>query len=214
MQLIHHHGVNSGKLSLNRFVEITSTAPARIFGMYPKKGTIAAGSDADLVLWDPNAEHTISAATHNMRCDYSMFEGFKVRGNAKQVYSRGELIVENGKYLGKVGRGAVSAPRCAWRGLAMITPESSLYNADLAPTPAIASHLDHLQLHLAVVLHVDGSDHVHARLRPHRRRHELEAGDLHHCPRQPHRAHSDAAQRACRREVRHSVSRLRARILW
>jgi len=106
MQLIHHHGVNSGKLSLNRFVEITSTAPARIFGMYPKKGTIAAGSDADLVLWDPNAEHTISAATHNMRCDYSMFEGFKVRGNAKQVYSRGELIVENGKYLGKVGRGA------------------------------------------------------------------------------------------------------------
>jgi dihydropyrimidinase len=118
MQLIHHHGVNSGKLSLNRFVEITSTAPARIFGMYPKKGTIAAGSDADLVLWDPNAEHTISAATHNMRCDYSMFEGFKVRGNAKQVYSRGELIVENGKYLGKVGRGAYlrrSARGGAWQ---------------------------------------------------------------------------------------------------
>ena len=105
MQLIHHHGVNAGRLTLNRFVEITSTAPARIFGMYPKKGSIAVGSDADLVLWDPNAEHTISAATHNMRVDYSMFEGFKVRGNAKQVYSRGELIVENGKYLGKAGRG-------------------------------------------------------------------------------------------------------------
>ena len=105
LQLIHHHGVNAGKLTLNRFVEITSTAPARIFGMYPKKGTIAAGSDADIVLWDPNAEHTISAATHNMRVDYSMFEGFKVRGNARQVYSRGELIVENGKYLGKTGRG-------------------------------------------------------------------------------------------------------------
>jgi dihydropyrimidinase len=105
MQLIHHHGVNAGKLSLNRFVEITSTAPARIFGMYPKKGTIAVGSDADIVLWDPNAEHTISAATHNMRVDYSMFEGFKVRGNARQVYSRGELIVEKGKYLGKAGRG-------------------------------------------------------------------------------------------------------------
>jgi len=105
MQLIHHHGVNAGKLTLNRFVEITSTAPARIFGMYPKKGTIAAGSDADVVLWDPNAEHTISAATHNMRVDYSMFEGFKVRGNARQVYSRGELIVEKGKYLGKAGRG-------------------------------------------------------------------------------------------------------------
>jgi len=105
MQLIHHHGVNAGKLSLNRFVEITSTAPARIFGMYPKKGAIAPGSDADIVLWDPNAEHTISATTHNMRVDYSMFEGFKVRGNARQVYSRGELIVEKGKYLGKAGRG-------------------------------------------------------------------------------------------------------------
>jgi len=105
MQLIHHYGVNAGKLTLNRFVEITSTAPARIFGMYPKKGTIATGSDADIVLWDPNAEHTISAATHNMRVDYSMFEGFKVRGNARQVYSRGELIVEKGKYLGKAGRG-------------------------------------------------------------------------------------------------------------
>ncbi len=105
MQLIHHHGVNEGKISLNRFVEITSTAPARIFGMYPKKGTVAPGSDADLVIWDPKAEHIISAKTHNMRVDYSMFEGFRVRGNAKQVYSRGELIVENGKYLGRPGRG-------------------------------------------------------------------------------------------------------------
>jgi dihydropyrimidinase len=118
LQLIHHHGVNSGRLTLNRFVEITSTAPARIFGMYPKKGTIAAGADADLVLWDPNAEHTITAATHNMRCDYSMFEGFQVRGNAKHVYSRGELIVEEGKYIGKVGRGSYlrrDARGGAWR---------------------------------------------------------------------------------------------------
>jgi dihydropyrimidinase len=105
MQLIHHHGVNSGRLSLNRFVEITSASPARIFGMYPRKGTIAAGSDADIVLWDPKAEHTISAATHHMRVDYSMFEGFKVRGNARRVYSRGELIVDNGNFLGKPGRG-------------------------------------------------------------------------------------------------------------
>ncbi|HTV81215.1 MAG TPA: dihydropyrimidinase [Acidobacteriaceae bacterium] len=105
MQLIHHHGVNEGRISLNRFVEITSTAPARIFGMYPKKGTVAAGSDADLVLWDPKAEHLISAKTHAMRVDYSMFEGFRVRGNARQVYSRGELVVENGKYVSKIGRG-------------------------------------------------------------------------------------------------------------
>lgn len=105
LQLIHHHGVGAGKLTLNRFVEIVATAPARIFGMYPKKGTITAGSDADVVLWDPNAEHTISARTHNMRVDYSMFEGFRVKGNVREVFSRGELIVHNGKFLGRPGRG-------------------------------------------------------------------------------------------------------------
>jgi dihydropyrimidinase len=106
LQLIHHYGVNQGKLSINRFVELTSTAPARIFGMYPKKGTIAAGSDADIVLWDPNAEHTISAKTHHMRVDYSMFEGYQVRGNARKVIARGEVIVDEGRFLGRPGRGA------------------------------------------------------------------------------------------------------------
>ncbi|MGH9587517.1 MAG: dihydropyrimidinase [Acidobacteriaceae bacterium] len=105
MQLIYHHGVNAGRITLNRFVEITATAPAKIFGMYPKKGTIAPGSDADIVLWDPNAEHTISADTHHMRVDYSMFEGFNVRGNAKKVYSRGELVVDDGEFVGRTGRG-------------------------------------------------------------------------------------------------------------
>jgi dihydropyrimidinase len=105
LHLIHHHGVNAGKLTLNRFVEITSTAPARIFGMYPKKGAIAPGSDADIVIWNPLAGHIISAKTHNMRVDYSMFEGFEVKGNADKVLSRGEVIVEKGHYLGRVGRG-------------------------------------------------------------------------------------------------------------
>jgi dihydropyrimidinase len=105
LQLLHHHGVNAGKITLNRFVEIVSTAPARIFGMYPKKGAIAPGSDADIVVWDPKAGHLISAKTHHMRVDYSMFEGFQVRGNARQVFSRGELIVEKGQYIGRVGRG-------------------------------------------------------------------------------------------------------------
>src|SRR6266478_6163809 len=105
LQLIHHHGVNAGKISLNRFVEITSTAPARIFGMYPKKGAIAAGSDADLVIWDPGALYTISAQTHHMRVDYSMFEGFEVKGNVRTVMSRGEVIVDGGQWLGKAGRG-------------------------------------------------------------------------------------------------------------
>jgi len=105
LQLLHHHGVGAGKITLNRFVEIVSTAPARIFGMYPKKGAIAPGSDADIVVWDPKAEHVISAKTHHMRVDYSMFEGFKVIGNARQVFSRGELIVEKGQYVGRAGRG-------------------------------------------------------------------------------------------------------------
>ena len=103
--MIYHHGVNSGQLSLNRFVELTSTTPARLFGMYPKKGEIEAGSDADLVLWDPDAPHTISAKTHHMRVDYSMFEGFQVKGNARTVLSRGEVIVDGGQFTGKPGRG-------------------------------------------------------------------------------------------------------------
>jgi len=105
LQLLHHHGVGQGNFSINRFVELVSTAPARIFGMYPKKGVLAPGSDADIVLWDEKSDHTISAKTHHMRVDYSMFEGFKVRGNARDVYSRGELIVSGGKFIGKAGRG-------------------------------------------------------------------------------------------------------------
>jgi dihydropyrimidinase len=105
LQLIHHYGVGSGKIEINRFVELVSTAPARIFGMYPKKGVLAVGSDADIVLWDATTPHLISAATHHMRVDYSMFEGFRVRGNARDVYSRGELIVSNGEFIGTPGRG-------------------------------------------------------------------------------------------------------------
>ena len=73
--------------------------------MYPRKGALQAGSDADIVIWDADVEHTISARTHHMRVDYSMFEGFKVRGNVRQVISRGEVIVEDGRFLGKAGRG-------------------------------------------------------------------------------------------------------------
>jgi dihydropyrimidinase len=118
LQLMYHHGVNLNQFSVNRFVEITSTTPARIFGMYPKKGVIAAGSDADIVIWDPQAEHLISAKTHHMRVDYSMFEGFRVKGNAKTVLSRGEVIVDGGSFLGKPGRGQYlrrSARGGAWQ---------------------------------------------------------------------------------------------------
>ena len=100
-----YQGVNEKRISLNRWVEITSTNPAKIFGMYPCKGTIAPSSDADIVIWDPQKELTISAKTHHMRVDYSMFEGKKVKGDADLVISRGEVIIENKKFLGKTGRG-------------------------------------------------------------------------------------------------------------
>ncbi|HTY11642.1 MAG TPA: dihydropyrimidinase [Bacteroidota bacterium] len=105
LQLLHHHGVNQKRISLNRWVELVAATPAKMFGLYPRKGTIAVGSDADIVIWDPNKEITISAASHHMRVDYSMFEGFKVKGDAETVLSRGEIIVDKGKWLGNVGRG-------------------------------------------------------------------------------------------------------------
>jgi dihydropyrimidinase len=105
MQLTYHHGVNEGRMTLERFVEVTAEAPAKIFGMYPRKGVLAAGSDADILIWDPEAKYTITAATQNMHTDYSIFEGFEVKGNARQVYSRGECIVNGGRFIGRVGRG-------------------------------------------------------------------------------------------------------------
>jgi dihydropyrimidinase len=105
MQLIYDRGVNAGRMTVERFVEVTAEAPAKIFGMYPKKGVVAVGSDADLLIWDPEARYTITAATQNMHTDYSIFEGFEVKGNARQVYARGECIVDAGKFIGRVGRG-------------------------------------------------------------------------------------------------------------
>jgi dihydropyrimidinase len=97
--------VASGRFSPNRFVELVSTTPAKLFGLYPRKGTIAVGSDADLVVFDPRRKHTISAATHHMRVDYSMFEGVTVTGMADVVMSRGNVIVEGEKFLGRAGQG-------------------------------------------------------------------------------------------------------------
>ena len=105
MSLIYHYGVSQGNISLNRFVELTSTGPAKIFGMFPKKGTIAVGSDADLVIFDPKRKHTISAKTHHMRVDYSMFEGIEVTGMPDVVLSRGRVVVDSDKFLGRAGQG-------------------------------------------------------------------------------------------------------------
>ncbi|WP_158819444.1 dihydropyrimidinase [Granulicella sp. S156] len=109
LQILWHFGVNAGRITPEKFVELSSTAPARIFGMGKQKGAIAPGLDADILLWDPNVEYTISAATQRMATDYSMFEGWNVKGNAAKVFSRGELVVDNttqpGKFLGATGRG-------------------------------------------------------------------------------------------------------------
>jgi dihydropyrimidinase len=105
LQLLFEGGVNEGRVSVNRWVELTSTAPAKMFGLYPRKGTIAVGSDADIVIWDPEFKHTLSVDSHHMHVDYSMFEGKKIKGNAEIVLSRGEIIVENNKFSGKPGRG-------------------------------------------------------------------------------------------------------------
>mgnify|MGYP003862559015 CR=1 FL=1 len=105
MSLIFNGGVVNNRITLNRFVEITSTAAAKIFGLFPRKGTIAVGSDADIVVFDPNAKMTISAATHHMRVDYSCYEGKEVQGVAETVLSRGKVVIEKGKYVGKKGDG-------------------------------------------------------------------------------------------------------------
>jgi len=105
MSLIYSGGVASGRFNANRFVELVSTTPAKLFGLYPRKGTIAVGSDADLVIFDPRRKHTISAATHHMRVDYSMFEGIEVTGMPDVVLSRGRVVVEGEKFLGRAGHG-------------------------------------------------------------------------------------------------------------
>ena len=105
VDLLHDGGVVGGRITRERWVEIISTAPARMFGMYPRKGAIAVGSDADLVVYDPDATRTISAKTHHMDVDYSCYEGRQVRGRSDVVISRGAVIVRNGEFTGSKGHG-------------------------------------------------------------------------------------------------------------
>jgi len=105
VDLLHDGGVVDGRISKERWVEIISTAPAKLFGMYPRKGAIAVGSDADIVVYDPNAKRTISAATHHMDVDYSCYEGRTVQGRSDIVLSRGAVIVRDGEFTGRRGHG-------------------------------------------------------------------------------------------------------------
>jgi dihydropyrimidinase len=103
--LIWDGGVRPGRIDVHRFVEIVSTNPAKMFGLWPRKGTIAVGSDGDLVVWDSDKETTLSAKTHHMRVDYNPYEGRVVRGAPAVVLSRGDVIVRDGAFIARAGRG-------------------------------------------------------------------------------------------------------------
>jgi dihydropyrimidinase len=105
LTLVHDGGVRQGRISLNRFVELCSTAPARMFGLFPRKGTIAVGSDADIVIFDPQAEQVLGVKTLHMRVDYNPYEGRQVKGTPSTVISNGKVIVENGVFAGRKGAG-------------------------------------------------------------------------------------------------------------
>ena len=104
LDLMHDGGVVGGRISKERWVEIVSAAPARMFGL-GRKGVVALGADADLVVYDPTRRHTISAATHHMDVDYSCYEGREVTGGSDVVLSRGKVVVEDGEWKGAAGRG-------------------------------------------------------------------------------------------------------------
>ncbi len=105
MELVFSEGVKTGKISLNKYVEVTSTNAAKIFGMYPRKGTIAIGADADILVFDPNKKHTVSAKTHHMNVDYSAYEGWELTGKTETVLLRGKVAIQNEKCHLKAGHG-------------------------------------------------------------------------------------------------------------
>jgi dihydropyrimidinase len=105
LMVVHHEGVNGGRISLNRMVELLSTNPAKLLGLYPRKGSLAVGSDADIVIFDPDEERTLTAAGLHSRCDYSIYEGMNVRGVPESVMVRGELVVDQGRLAVEPGHG-------------------------------------------------------------------------------------------------------------
>jgi dihydropyrimidinase len=105
VDLLHDGGVVGGRISKERWVEVITTAPAKLFGMYPRKGSVSVGADADLVVYDPDRKRTISATTHHMDVDYSCYEGRTVQGSSEVVLSRGTVIVRDGQFTGRKGHG-------------------------------------------------------------------------------------------------------------
>jgi dihydropyrimidinase len=125
LQMIHEFGVRAGRISLNRMVELLCTNPAKLFGLYPRKGTIAVGSDADIVVFDPEKKVTISAATHHSKSDYNLFEGTEVTGSPEVVLLRGHVLVEDDDLVASPGLGKFVA--------------RAKFGEELKPEPAVAS---------------------------------------------------------------------------
>jgi dihydropyrimidinase len=124
LHMIHEFGVRAGRISLNRMVELLSTAPAKLFGLYPRKGTIAVGSDADVVVFDPEKRVRISAETHHSKIDYNLFEGTEVTGTPEIVLLRGEVLVEGDELVAQPGIGQFVA--------------RAKFGEELKPEPAVA----------------------------------------------------------------------------
>ncbi len=228
--------MRTGKIDMHRFVEIVSTNPAKMFGLWPRKGTIAVGSDGDLVLFDPEKETTLSAKTHHMKVDYNPYEGRKVKGGPAMVLSRGEVIVDHGEFKGRKGRGQFvkRQPGAAARGVSPAPrPAASGMRRARAALPSWprphrrpplqrgpgpdhdrAAHLDApttiaaLWICMAhcIPTYMLASGLIDGG-------HELVAGAPHDPARQRHRARPDAAERARGHEVRHPLPGLRAREL-
>jgi dihydropyrimidinase len=124
LKMIHHFGVNEGRITLNRMVELLATNPAKLFGMYPRKGTVTVGSDADLVIFDPSRQVTISASTHHSKSDYNLYEGTQVTGAPDVVLLRGHVLVENDELVASPGIGQFV--------------KRARFGEELAPMPAAA----------------------------------------------------------------------------
>src|SRR5437588_8242892 len=124
LQMIHEFGVRGGRISLNRMVELLCTNPAKLFGLYPRKGTIAVGSDADIVVFDPEERATISASTHHSKTDYNLYEGTEVTGSPEVVLLRGNVLVEDGELIAQPGTGQFVA--------------RAKFGQELRPTAAVA----------------------------------------------------------------------------
>jgi dihydropyrimidinase len=103
--ILHTLGVVGGQIDMPKLVDVCSTAPARLFGLYPQKGVIAQGSDADLVVFDPSVDAVISAATQTQNVDYTPYEGMHIKGAVRKVLSKGEVVVSDGSWVGKEGAG-------------------------------------------------------------------------------------------------------------